>query len=153
MGLLPFRLNKTEPVAIGSEIRRIDRLSCLLVHAAERGLLDVHCSLSAVASWDTYPTTIVNVIGPISTKALLERDVGFSMEKLQTIANRLGGILLKDDKTDPYQVLKHLEELKANNPRSLVRKYAETLQVDTIRSKSDSLSSGLEAITRFIDSF
>ena len=151
LGRIPFKLHELQPLEVGTEIKGLDRLSWLIVSAAERGLLDMQHSLSVVASLGTHPITILAAIGPLGTKAILENEVGFPIDQLSTIARALGKQLQSDDRTDPDLVLKHLEELRGSKPRILVIKYARTLCVDSIRTESEKPQSGLEAITRFCD--
>ncbi|MHA1169326.1 MAG: hypothetical protein ACTSRU_15985 [Candidatus Hodarchaeales archaeon] len=159
LGLFPLNLKQSaqsvqsELPKPSSDINGIDRLSWFVVSSAELGFLDLPRSLSVIARWGTKPTTVLKAIGPLATKVLLERNVGFSIEQLRTVARALGRRILIDDNTDPSKVLKHLEELKKNNPQELVRQYALELQVDTKRSQNSTINTGMEAITRFIDEF
>lgn len=153
LGRIPFKLHELQPPDVRTEMKRLDRLSWLIVSAAERGLLDMQRSLSVVASWETYPTTILTAIGPLGTKVILENEVGFPIDQLSIIARALGKQLQSDDRTDPDLVLEHLKELGGSNPRNLVIKYARALCVDSIRTESEKPQSGLEAITRFCDAF
>lgn len=152
LGGMLFWLNKIG-VPGNRDIKGVDSLSWLLVNAAEREFLNLNRVLSLVAKWETEPTTIFKAFGPASIKLLLENDVGFSITQLSTIAKALGTRILNDDNTDPYQVLAHLEELKKNNPKEIVKQFALELQVDTKRSQNDTINTGMEAITRFIDDF
>ena len=154
IGGLPFLLQKKGIPSIKSEITGIDRVSWLITIAAEQEVLDIQRTLSVVAAWETEPTTILGAMGSRAKKTILENDVGFTIEQLTTIARNLGQWLLTaPNPIDPYRVLKHLEHQKKNNQRTLMKKYALALQVDTIRSPTEEINTGLEAVTRFIDDF
>jgi hypothetical protein len=153
LGEIPYRLKQKGPPPVKSDIQGIDRLSWLIASAAELELLDIQRSLSLVASWETHPTTILSATGPLVVKTLLENDVGFSIDQLQSIAPSIGERMKQDDRTDPKKVLKHFKELKKNHPRSVVKQYAIAIQWDTIRSPTEEPHNGIEAITKFIDDF
>ncbi|TFH01067.1 MAG: hypothetical protein E4H14_19000 [Candidatus Thorarchaeota archaeon] len=95
----------------------------------------------------------MSAAGPLTAKTLLEEETGFSIDQLHSIATKIRESLKQDDRTNPIKVLKHLEYLKKNYPRNIVRKYTIAIQWDTIRSQTEEPRNAIEAITRFIDDF
>jgi len=86
---IPFSLNKLKIPNSGSEFVGVNRLAFYLVAAAEKELLDMIEILKLVALWKVHPTVINGTLGPLTAIAIMENNVGWNLDEIQSVVSTL----------------------------------------------------------------
>ncbi len=95
-----------------------ERLSWKLVAAAEKELLDAYQVLTIIAGWGVHPTTIKEVLGPLTGKTIMENDVGWSTTEIRTV---LTTIALMMNSVDLDVMKRNFAELAKKEGPSKIR--------------------------------